>query len=217
MVGGTTRDGKDATNDLTYIALDAYADVSTVQPNFGVRFSAEAPDDLYRLAVGYSRSGVLLHFFNDRAVIKSLTRAGHTLEDARDYGPVVVPGNRTLRARPSGRPLPSSFNGAKCLEFALSNGVDNIFGFQSGLETGDPAGFTSFDDVWQAYTTQVEHFVSQFVRGIHCLDQAIAEMLPSPFASAMIEGPSGQGPGRHVWRCGLQFHGRPAHGLFKHC
>ena len=35
-VGGVGTDGADATNDMSYIALDAYADVRTVQPNFGV-------------------------------------------------------------------------------------------------------------------------------------------------------------------------------------
>jgi pyruvate-formate lyase len=70
----------------------------------------------------------------------------------------------------------------------MSNGVDNTFGYQSGPETGDPAKFSSFDDVWKAYTTQASHFIGQFVKGMARLDQAIAELLPSPFASAMIDG-----------------------------
>ena len=36
------------------------------------------------------------------------------------------------------------FSGIKCLELALANGIDNIFGYPSGIETGDPAGFASF-------------------------------------------------------------------------
>jgi formate C-acetyltransferase len=85
------------------------------------------------------------------------------------------------------------FNGIKCLEFALSNGIDNVFGYQSGVATGDPSGFTSFEDVWNAYGEQVSYFVRQVTRGMECLDRAIAELVPSPFASAMVEGPLEKG------------------------
>ena len=47
-VGGVGPDGRDATNDMSYIALDAYADVRTVQPNFGVRVSPDCPAELMR-------------------------------------------------------------------------------------------------------------------------------------------------------------------------
>jgi formate C-acetyltransferase len=80
------------------------------------------------------------------------------------------------------------FNGIKCVELALSNGIDNIFGYVSGIETGDPAAFVSFDDVWNAYDAQVSHFIAQMVKGMQALDRAIAEKVPSPFASAMVEG-----------------------------
>jgi len=85
------------------------------------------------------------------------------------------------------------FNGIKCLEFALSNGVDNIFGHPNGIETGDPVKFKSFEDLWRAYDAQFTHFIAQMVKGMACLDRAIAENVPSPFASAMIEGPVEKG------------------------
>jgi formate C-acetyltransferase len=43
-VGGAGPDGRDATNELSFIALDAYADVRTVQPNFSVRIGPGTPD-----------------------------------------------------------------------------------------------------------------------------------------------------------------------------
>lgn len=191
-VGGLGRDGEDATNELSYIALDAYADVRTVQPNFGVRLSARAPQDLFRRAVEYAKDGVLMHLFNDDAIVESLVQAGHTLEDARDYG-VVGCLEPSAQGKSFGSTFAVQFSGIKCLELALSNGVDNIFGQQVGVESGDPAAFTCFEDVWNAYHTQVSHFMGQMVRGMAVLDQAIAELVPSPFASAMIEGPLQKG------------------------
>jgi pyruvate formate-lyase/glycerol dehydratase family glycyl radical enzyme len=191
-VGGLGRDGEDATNDLSYIVLDAYADINTAQPNFGVRLGSKAPDALFARAVEYTRDGVVMHFFNDDAVIESLVRAGLTLEDARDYG-VVGCLEPSAQGKTFGSTFAVQFNGIKCLEFALSNGIDNIFGYQSGLETGDASSFTSFEQVFNAYAAQVSYFVKQVTKGMEALDHAIADMVPSPFASAMIEGPLEKG------------------------
>ena len=92
------------------------------------------------------------------------------------------------QGRSFGSTFAVQFSGIKCLELALSNGIDNIFGYPSGIETGDPAGFTSFNDVWGAYDGQVRHFIKQMVRGMEVLDRVISENVPSPFASAMVTG-----------------------------
>ena len=192
VVGGMDSRGQDATNALSTIALDAYAQVRTVQPNFGVRLCADAPELFFARAVNYAKDGVLLHFFNDEQIVNSLVAGGHSLEDARDYGVVGC-----LEPNAQGKTFASTFavqlSGIKCLEFALANGVDNIFGYESGLETGDPAQFKDFEALWQAYDVQLSHFTAQMVRGITCLDRAIARKVPSPFASAMIDGPLDKG------------------------
>ncbi len=191
-VGGLDPDGDDATCELSHIGLEAYADIGTVQPNFGVRISRKTPPNFFLRAAEHARDGILMHFFNDEAIVESLVDSGHTLEDARNYGVVGC-----LEPNAQGKTFASTFavqfNGIKCLELALSNGIDNTFGYLSGLETGDPARFGSFEDVWKAYTAQVSHFLGQMVRGMAALDQAIAERVPSPFASAMIQGPMDKG------------------------
>ncbi len=186
-VGGLGRDGEDATNELSYIGLDAYADVRTVQPNFGVRTSTRAPEDFFLRAAAYARDGVAMHFFNDEAIVETLVKAGHTVEDARDYG-VVGCLEPSAQGKTFGSTFAVQFNGIKCLEFALSNGTDNIFGYQAGVETGEPSEFTTFEQVWDAYDGQLSFFVRQMVKGMAALDGAIAELVPSPFASAMVEG-----------------------------
>jgi formate C-acetyltransferase len=191
-VGGVGPDGLDATNELSYIVLDAYADIRTVQPDFGVRVSPDCPAELMRRAVDYDRDGVLMHFFNDEAMIRSLVKGGHTPEDALDYGVVGC-----LEPNAQGKTFASTFavqfNGIKCVEMALSNGIDTIFGYRNGIESGDPGEFQTFDDVWNAYDKQIRYFINQMVRGMEVLDAAIAEMVPSPFASGMIDGPLEKG------------------------
>ena len=192
VVGGVGPDGQDATNELSLLGLEAYADIRTVQPNFGVRTSDKTAEVFLQKAVEFAKDGVLMHFFNDNVIVPSLMDAGHSLGDARDYG-VVGCLEPNAQGKSFGSTFADQFNGIKCLEFAMSNGVDNIFGYQSGIETGDPAGFTSFEDVWTAYDAQLRHFMAQMVKGMACLDRAIADKVPSPFASSMIDGPLEKG------------------------
>lgn len=191
-IGGVDASGNDATCEMSYIGLDAYADVRTVQPNFGVRIGPKAPEDLFLKAVGYAKDGVVLHLFNDVANIRALTKAGHTLEDARDYG-VVGCLEPSAQGKTFGSTFAVQFSGIKCLELALANGIDNVFGYPSGIETGEPADLKSYSDVWKAYDIQVSHFMNQMVRGMAVLDETIADLVPSPFASAMIDGPLEKG------------------------
>ena len=187
VVGGVGPDGCDAVNELSTICLDAYAALQTVQPNFGVRLAPDTPAEFVQRAIRYTKDGVLLHLFNDPVIVDSLQKAGHTLTDARNYG-VVGCLEPNAQGKTFGSTFAVQFSGIKCLELALSNGVDNIFGYTSGIETGDPAAFTSFEDVWTAYSAQSAHFMKQMARGMAALDQAVAELAPSPFASAMING-----------------------------
>ena len=191
-LGGMAPDGSDATNELSYVALDAFGDVCTVQPNLSVRIGPDAPQDFMLRACEHARNGVPLHLFNDETVIESLQMGGHTLEDARDYG-VVGCVEPNAQGKTFASTFAVQFNAIKCLEFALTNGIDNIFGLPAGIETGDPLEFSSYDDLWNAFTKQVSHFMNQMVRGMHALDQTLAELVPSPFASAMIQGPLDKG------------------------
>lgn len=186
-IGGVDQQGDDATNELSYLALDAFAEIRTVQPNFSVRISPSTPKDFIIKAVDYARDGVLLHFFNDETVILSLVLAGHSHTDARNYALVgcVEP---NCQGKCFGSTFAVQFNGIKCLELSLTNGIDNIFGYQSGIQTGDPSSFHSYEDVWNAYDAQVRHFMNQMVRGMEILDRTIASNVPSPFASCMIDG-----------------------------
>ncbi len=187
VVGGIGFDGEDATNELSYIGLDAYSDIRTVQPNFGVRISPQTPEEFMNKVVDYARDGVLLHFFNDDIIIKSLVHSGHSLEDARDYG-VVGCLEPNAQGKTFGSTFAVQFNALKCVEFALTNGIDNVFGYLSGLETGNAAAFKGFNELWSAYDAQMTHFVNQMARGMYVLDEAIADNIPSPFASAVIDG-----------------------------
>ncbi len=86
MLGGVERDGGDAVNELTHMALRVARDVSMIDPKINLRVTAQTPLDLLELAAELTRQGLgFPQYSNDDVVIPALVAHGYDLEDARDY------------------------------------------------------------------------------------------------------------------------------------
>jgi pyruvate formate-lyase/glycerol dehydratase family glycyl radical enzyme len=184
VIGGTDADGNDATNELSYLMLEAMNRVRTPQPNFGVRLHKRAPRKFRDAVVQAVADGIgNLQLFNDESVVASLTNRCVPVEDARDYGIIgcveqAVPGKSFTSSDAA------LFNLPLCLELALNDGRGRLLSDQLGLPTGDPRGFASIEDVVGAFRAQVEHLVGQMVVALEGLARAHAEQRPVPLASS---------------------------------
>jgi len=187
VIGGLDGEGNDATNDLSYLMLEAMNRVRTPQPNFGVRLHKQAPREFRDAIVQAVADGIgNLQLFNDEVVVASLTNRDVPLEEARDYGIIgcveqAVPGKSFTSSDAALLNLPL------CLELALNNGRGRLFSDQLGPPTGDPRSFTRIEDVIEAFRSQVEHIVGQVVEGLGGLAQAHAEQRPVPLASSLTD------------------------------
>ncbi len=184
VIGGLDREGKDATNELSLMILDAYTHIKTVQPTFCVRIHKETSDD-FILRVGESiKSGTSIALFNDQVMIPGLINRGFTLEDAREYAPIgCVEPQHPYKS--FGSTNANQFNVVKCLELALNNGVDMLtrkdYGFKNNRE------INSYEDLWNIFKNQVKFFIDYMVKTMYFLDKAIAELTPQPFLSTTID------------------------------
>ncbi len=187
VIGGVDSEGNDATNELSYLMLEAMQRVRTPQPNFGIRLHRQAPRGFRDAVVQAVADGIgNLQLFNDEVVIASLTNRGVPLQEARDYGIIgcveqAVPGKSFTSSDAA------LFNLPLCLELALNDGRGRVFADQLGLPTGDPRSFTCIDEVIGAYRAQVEYLVGQMVEGLEGLAQAHAERRPVPLASSLTD------------------------------
>ena len=132
---------------VTFLVLDAIERLPVTQPAVAVRLHRSTPPALLeKCAQVLRQGGGAPILYNDDVIIPGLVAAGVTLEDARDYGVVGC-----LEPNAQGKSFGSTFavqlSGIKCLELGLSNGVDNIWGQQRGIDTGDPSSFSCFEDV----------------------------------------------------------------------
>lgn len=191
IVGGQNIEGKDATNELSYMCLEATAHTKLPQPSISIRAWNKTPDELLFKAAEVTRLGLgMPAYYNDEVIIPSLTSRGVTLEDARDYGIIgcVEPqkGGKT-----EGWHDAAFFNMAKVLEITINNGIEN--GKQLGLKTGEFTSFTSFKEFMDAYRKQMEYFVKLLVNADNSVDIAHGERAPLPFLSSMVDNCIGKG------------------------
>lgn len=189
IVGGQTRDGKDATNPLSYVCLEAANQLQTTQPVLAVRVWENSPEDLIRkgcemIQAGQANPG----FFNDKAAMKMALGKGCTLEEARDWTIVgcIQPGPGGGTA--DGSPDAGYVNMGKMLEFVLHNGVDPRTGKLMGLQTGDPRDFKDIEEFKAALKKQILHHYSLVRTGYNIMQSIHMTKYPVIFASMVTKG-----------------------------
>jgi len=85
-LGGLTREGRDAVNRLTRLALRVARDVALIDPKVNLRIGADTDLELLELATELTRKGLgFPQYANDDVVVPALVAHGYELEDARDY------------------------------------------------------------------------------------------------------------------------------------
>lgn len=185
-LGGVDRQGKDAVNELSYIILEATRNVELVR-DLSVRLSRSSqPAFIDLVSQLIIRGGGIPFIFNDDCFIGALADRGIALEDARDYSPIGCI-ELTIPGRASPHAVSGEFCSTKCLELALFDGKDPLSGIQVGPHTGLLTSFTSFEDLYAAYSRQVEHFARQMVYHINRGELAQREGGPLPCLSVLTD------------------------------
>ena len=86
MLGGVTRDGKDAINPLTRMVLRVSYAVNMIDPKINLRITPDTDLELLTEAARLTRRGLgFPQYSNDEQVIPGLIAYGYAPEDARDY------------------------------------------------------------------------------------------------------------------------------------
>jgi pyruvate formate-lyase/glycerol dehydratase family glycyl radical enzyme len=184
--GGVNEDGSDGVSELTFLMLDVIEEMRLLQPSSSIQVSAKSPDAFVERAARIIRTGFgQPSVFNADLIVQELVRQGKTLADARAGG-----SSGCVESGAFGKEsyiLTGYFNMPKVLEIALANGLDPRTGKRIGLETGDAAGFVSFDELFAAYEKQLRHFVDIKIRGNDGVERLYAARMPAPFLSILID------------------------------
>ena len=191
IVGGQDVHGLDATNDLSYMCLEAAMHVPLPQPSISIRVWNGTPDSLLVKAAALTRLGTgLPAYYNDEIIIPSIMARGLTLEDARDYC-IIGCVEPQKAGKTDGWHDAAFFNMCRPMELVFSNGWDK--GVKIGPDTGDVAQMQTFEEFYNAYKTQQSYFIKLLVNANNAIDTAHATRCPLPFQSCMVEDCIGRG------------------------
>ena len=180
--GGIAPDGSDGVNEVSYLILDCMDEMRLLQPSSNVQISRKTPQSFVKRACEISRKGWgQPAFYNTEAIIQELLNAGKKLEDARKGGTsgcveTGAFGNEAYI-------LTGYMNLPKIVELTLTNGYDVVSKQQLGLQTGDPRDFKTYDEFFDAYRKQVEHFIDIKIKGNNIIENIYAQYMPVPFLS----------------------------------
>jgi formate C-acetyltransferase len=185
-LGGVKPDGSDAVNELTFLILDVIEEMRLLQPGSMVQVSKVNPDSFIHRAMKITKTGFgQPSYFNTYAIVKELVRQGKSIEDARNGG-----ASGCVEAGAFGTEayiLTGYFNLPKVLEITLNNGTDPRTGKKIGLKTGPAVSFQGFDDLMNAFSKQLKHFIDIKINGNNQIEKIFMEHMPVPFLSLLID------------------------------
>ncbi len=185
-IGGVDRNGQSGTNELSYIILEIQEELHQLQPGLSIHIAENTPDDFLQAGLKVIRQGHgYPSIFNPDTYVKEMTRAGKSLEDAREGGC-----SGCIEVGAFGKEaylLTGYLNTPKILEITLNNGIDPETGKKLGLETGDPRSFKNFEELYAAWHRQMEYFVNLKLSVNNYIERMFALYAPATFLSLYID------------------------------
>jgi formate C-acetyltransferase len=186
-ISGMDINGDDATNELSYLFLDAYKNLKVFTTDLSIRIHKRTPKEFITEAIRVLRTTSGIAFYNDEVHIPSLVKAGYSLEDARNYVIIgcVEPTGQGNSFAATGRMF---MNLPGILELVLNNGYSNLSKAVDGLQTGDPANFTTYDKLFNAFKEQLRFNIEKSVKIAEIGDKQAMKYMQHPFISACLVG-----------------------------
>lgn len=191
-VAGQTRDGKDATNKMSWLILKSVAKCHLTQPNLTVRYHHGLTNEFMKECVEVVRCGFGMPAFNnDEIIIPSFIKRGVKPEDAYNYSAIgcvetAVPGKWGYRCTGM-----SFLNFPKALLIAMNNGIDPSSGKKLCEGIGHFKDFINFNQVLECWDKVIREMCRQCtIIDATCdmvLEQDTADILCSMLTDDCIE------------------------------
>ena len=189
MLGGVDKKGNDASNDMTYLIMDAAHEIRMANPPLALRWHEGTPEKLMDKAAAMIQEGLANPaLFNDEVAIPIVIAKGGTLEAARDWIVIGCVEPHEGGGGTDGSTTGGWMNSVKCLELALHNGVDPLTGKQIGPRTGDPLHWKCRQDVIDAARTQLLYFWDLMHEGYTLVVPHHMNRLPIMLGSLIVDG-----------------------------
>ncbi len=162
ILGGTDpATGEDATNDLTFMFLEAAKEVRTAHPTMTLRVHKGSPKEILDAAVDLVSTGIgMPAFISEDSYIDFIVRRGIPVEEARKFAiagclDITMPGRARMNTV-------SMFVVPIVMEFAMNNGQNYRTGEQIGPQTGYLRDFRTYEEFYDAFMKQMDYFMGMY-------------------------------------------------------
>ena len=187
-VGRSDEFGNDFTCALTYDVLRLAREQKYDTPNLTLRTHPGTPESLWRAAAETLATGIgMPAIYNDAVVCPALEAIGVPASDSHLYcmngcNQIDIFGKSHMGLEDG------EISVCKALEFALFNGVCKFSEEKLGADTGDAAGFTTFDELMTAYKKQIEYMADYITETSNAAQRDFAKYAPNPWKSLTVQG-----------------------------
>jgi formate C-acetyltransferase len=196
-IGGVTDDGEDATNELSFIVLEALGNLHLTQPPVAVQYHAGISPELISAAIDLCRTG-LGHpsYFNMDLLTRWAIMRGYSVEDSRRVMPIAcasysVKGTGMLA---SGLAPGLEMNCPAVLDEVLHLNDKEARCGPVVLPAGKKATeMQSADEIMRAYFERLKYYVRIFRVSWNIAQQVLMERKPDPCYSLLLDETLGRG------------------------
>lgn len=188
-IGGVKADGSDATNELSYLLLEAAEETHTPHHTVTLRVHKDTPEKLMVKALECVRSGIgMPAFVGDDSNIKFFTSQSQTnklsLEEARDWcctGCVDANVQAITRTQ-----VACFFIIPQAMDIALHNGYCRYTQEMVGKKVGDVTKMASFEEVKAAIFDEIRYLMRMANERINVEMIAERDLFPDVFRSSLM-------------------------------
>ncbi len=169
---------------LSYLALELFYDLNQPDPKLSVKLGKDTPEEFRRLIARCLKGGrTNMVLINDDETLSAVRKRGVSFEDSFEYL-LIGCYEPAIEGKETACNMCVKFNLAKPLELALFNGTDPVTGKATGIRTGTPDSFDTFEDFYHAYEVQLDHQLSLVQKAITDYESCWDVINPEPFISA---------------------------------
>ncbi|WP_164473138.1 pyruvate formate lyase family protein [Clostridium sp. E02] len=189
-IGGQKADGSDATNELSYLLLEAAIETHLPHHTITLRVHAGTPEKIMTKALECVKSGIgLPAFIGDKSFINFFVNQSETnrltVEEARDYVPTgCVDGNIPGITRTQ---VATFFVVPQAMDICMHNGVCRYTNEMVGKSFGDVTKMDTFEEFKHAVFEETRYLMTMANERINVELITERELFPDVFRSALMK------------------------------
>ena len=186
---GQTPDGKDASNELSYLILECQAQVNLPQPPIYVRWHKHIDQRVWikAIEVNVRRGDGNPAYMSDETRLPGFLKRGIPIEDARQWSALGCAGSLIGGYSTHGGSLGINYlNLAKIMELVMYDGMDPKTKAQIGPHTGDPRNFKTWEEFKDAFKKQADELIAKMAKAARVSAYVDINSYHTPYLSALL-------------------------------